>query len=321
MNELDAQIQAELANAQHVLVISHIRPDGDAVGSLLGFGLALESAGKKVEMILADGVQANFKFLKGAEKVSRKPTGKHDFSVVLDVSDQARLGEAFASLRPDLVIDHHITNLNFGRINFIQPEAAATSVILAKHLPKWGFEITQPVAEALMVGILTDTIGFRTSNVSPDTLRVVADLMELGADLHRFYYDAVVRRSFEAANYWGHALLKLERKNRMVWTSLTLADRAQSGYPGNDDADLTTILSSIEGCDIAVLFIESKANRIKVSWRASNGYDVSKLALSFGGGGHKAAAGAEINGTLVEVQPIVLAATEAMMNETNLGNS
>jgi bifunctional oligoribonuclease and PAP phosphatase NrnA len=275
----------------------------------------LEGAGKTVEMVLTDGVQSNFRFLQGAEKVSRKPSGKHDLSIVLDVSDMARVGEIFKDLKPDLVIDHHITNLNFGRINFIQPEAAATAVILARHLPAWGLKISQPVAEALMVGILTDTIGFRTSNVSPETLRVAADLVDLGADLHRFYYNAVVRRTFEAANYWGFALQKLERKGRLVWTSLTLAERAQSSYPGNDDADLTTILASIEGCDIAVLFIEARQDRIKVSWRASNGYDVSKLAVRFGGGGHKAAAGAEITGSLAEVQSLVLASTEAILNE------
>ncbi|HEX9013138.1 MAG TPA: DHHA1 domain-containing protein, partial [Anaerolineaceae bacterium] len=104
-----------------------------------------------------------------------------------------------------------------------------------------------------------------------------------------------------------------ERQDRLVWTSLTLADRAAVGYPGNDDADLINILSSIEEADIAVIFVEQRAGKVKVSWRSVPGFDVSQVALQFGGGGHPAAAGAEIAGTLEEVQPRVLQATVPLL--------
>lgn len=313
LSELNETIRQELHQAQKILIISHIRPDGDAIGSMLGLGLALEAVGKQVEMVLMDGVLANFRFLEGVEKIHRKPTLVYDFLIVVDVSDINRMGEAFIQLKPDLVIDHHVTNLNFGRINFVLPAAAATCAILAEFLPIWGLEINQQVAEALLTGILTDTNGFRTSNMTAETLRLAAALMERGADLPDLYFRGLVRRSFEAAVYWGCGLQKLERKGRMAWTTLTLQDREKAGYPGSDDADLTTVLSSIEECDISVLFIETKNGKVKVSWRANNGFDISQLALAFGGGGHKAAAGAEIVGKLVDVREKVLAATYGLL--------
>jgi phosphoesterase RecJ-like protein len=133
--------------------------------------------------------------------------------------------------------------------------------------------------------------------------------MDKGADLSELYNRALIRRSYEAARFWGKGLERLEREKRLVWTTLTLSDRQKSSYPGNDDADLVNILSSIDDSDICIIFVEQKNNHVKVSWRAQVGWDVSQLALGFGGGGHPAAAGADIVGTLDEVQAKVLAAT------------
>jgi len=146
-------------------------------------------------------------------------------------------------------------------------------------------------------------------------LRLAADLMDYGVDLPALYANALMRRSFSAARYWGHGLANLHREDRIIWTTLSLSQRNDAEYPGTDDADLTNILSSIDDCDISLLFIEQKHNRVKVSWRAQNGYDVSKLALSFGGGGHPAAAGAEISGTMEEVKDKVLTATKNFLKQ------
>ncbi len=170
------------------------------------------------------------------------------------------------------------------------------------------------MASALLTGIITDTIGFRTSNMTPKALRLAASLMEKGANLPELYQAGLVQRSFAAARYWGMGLSSLQKKDRIIWAMLTQADRLTVGYNGNDDADLTNLLSSITECEVAVLFIEQKDNHVKVSWRAQPGLDVSRIAYQFGGGGHPTAAGAEIAGTMEEVQTAVLAATEAMLN-------
>jgi bifunctional oligoribonuclease and PAP phosphatase NrnA len=304
----------EFRRAQNVLVVSHIRPDGDAVGSLLGLGQSLMAAGKQVQMVLADGVPSSFRHLPGANLVKRRVNGTPvDLAVVLDCSDLARTGGVLGSRMPDLNIDHHITNLNFARINFVQPEAQATSGILAENLEKWGLTVSEGVAKALLTGLVSDTIGFRTSNVTSNTLRLAAWLMDRGANLAELYNRAIVRRSFEAAHYWGQGLIKLTREGRLTWTSLTLADRAAAGYTGNDDADLVNVISAIDESDVSMIFIEQPDHRVKVSWRAQPGFDVSQIALSFGGGGHPAASGADIAGSLSEVQERVLTATRQVL--------
>ncbi len=303
-------IGESLRQANRILVASHIRPDGDAIGSLLGLGMSLQQIGKDVQMVLADGVPGAFRHLAGAAQIVKAPSGEFDRVVVVDASDLARVGKALnGTLQPDVNIDHHITNLNFARLNLVEPQAVATSAILAEHMPEWGLPVTPEIAAALLTGIISDTLGFRTSNMTPNTLRLAANLMEIGTDMPELYNRALVRRSFAATRYWAAGLGRLERQGRLAWTSLTLADRAAVNYPGNDDADLINILSSIEEIDIAVIFIEQRGGKVKISWRAVPGLDVSGIALSFGGGGHPAAAGAEIAGTLEEVQARVLQAT------------
>ncbi len=312
-SDLDLLIQQQLKTAQRILVISHVRPDGDAIGSVLGLGLALQQKGKTVQMVLSDGVPSNFKHLPGSSQITRKAVGVYDFVAVVDCSDRERVGPALNGFQPNLNIDHHITNLNFATINLVVPEAVATSSILVDYLPEWGYEITPDIATALLTGLVSDTLGFRTANITSQSLRQAADLMDRGADLPDLYQRALVSRSFEAARYWGAGLRRLQREDRLIWTSLTLTDREAMAYPGNDDADLVNVLSAIEDMDIAIIFVEQKGGSVKISWRSQPGFDVSQIALSFCGGGHAAAAGADIKGSLEEIQEKVLQATRSLL--------
>ena len=316
-NSLHVQVKQLLHDAPRVLVVSHIRPDGDAVGSLLGMGLALKAQGKEVQMVLSDGVPSVFRHLPGSDLIRHHVHSEYDLAVVLDCSDIQRTGEIFQERQPDLNIDHHITNLNFARVNFVMPEAVATAAILAEFIEKWGLVITEDVAKVLLTGIVSDTIGFRTPNVTPHTMRLAADLMEHGPNLSDLYTRALIRRSFEAAHYWGYGLLNLKREGRLAWAVLTLNNREEAGYPGKDDADLINVISNLDGVDISVLFIEQLQGQVKVSWRAQPGYDVSQLALSFGGGGHPAASGAEIEGLLSDVEEKILTATKAVLDNNH----
>jgi bifunctional oligoribonuclease and PAP phosphatase NrnA len=319
---LNAQLREEFRRAGSILIVSHIRPDGDAVGSLLGLGLSLQAAGKQVQMVLADHLPISFRHLPGAALVQRKAQDVAvDMSIVVDCSDLQRTGTALGGHAPDLNIDHHITNLNFARLNVVDPEAQATAVVLAENMEAWGLSINDQVAKCLLNGIVSDTIGFRTSNVTSNTLRLTAWLMDHGANLAELYNRAIVRRTFEAAQYWAQGLTKLQRDNRLVWTTLTLNDRGAASYTGNDDADLVNVISAIDETDIGVIFVEQRDNRVKVSWRAQPGWDVSQIALQFGGGGHPAASGADIPGSLTEVQSQVLAATRNLMSNGSNGKN
>jgi len=175
-------------------------------------------------------------------------------------------------------------------------------------------EISQPVAAALLTGIVTDTLGFRTSNTSPESLRQAALLMERGADLPELYSRALVRRTYPAARYWGAGLSSLERSQDIVWGTLKVTDRKAAGYGGNDDADLINVISSIDGSKVGMIFVEQTDDHVKISWRAlEDGINVATVAKHFNGGGHAAAAGADIPGKLSDIQPLVLKTTREML--------
>jgi phosphoesterase RecJ-like protein len=316
MNEATGVIKERLDRARNVVIASHIRPDGDAIGSLLGLGLALRDADKSVQMVLVDGVSSSFRHLEGSELILRAPLGEYDTFVTVDCADFKRVGKVFESFgSPDINIDHHKTNERFGKLNLIEPEEVATAAILTNYLPTWGYTITKPIAAALLTGIVTDTLGFRTSNTNPSALRLCAQLMETGVDMTELYMKSLVKKSFPAARYWGAGLSKLEQKNGIVWATLTLEDRKKSGYGGNDDADLINMISAIEGNKVGMIFVEQNDQHVKISWRALEpGVDVSRVAKYFNGGGHAAAAGADIAGALTDVQPLVLKTTLEMLS-------
>ena len=313
--EIVGAIKLRLENAKNVVVASHIRPDGDAIGSLLGLGLALINAGKSVQMVLVDGLSSSFKHLEGSELIVKEPQGEHDTFITVDCADFKRVGKFFENFgQPDINIDHHKTNEKFGILNLIEAEEVATAAILTNYLPIWGYEITKPIADALLTGIITDTLGFRTSNTNPSALRLCAKLMETGANMPNLYMRSLVKKSFVAARYWGAGLSSMEQKHGIVWSTLTLVDRKKTGYGGNDDADLINMISAIDGNKVGMIFVEQSDSNVKISWRAlEDGIDVSKVAKHFKGGGHAAAAGADIPGALKDIQPLVLKTTQEML--------
>lgn len=311
--QLDAA-HLSLDAATSILLVSHVRPDGDAICSLLAMALGLEAKNKRVQMLLEDGSMSVFNHLEGNGRIVRKATGKPDLVVALDAAAQDRLGGDTAALEKiNICIDHHVTNTRFGEINLVDEGSVATCAILAEHFPALGLEISLPVAEALLTGILTDTLGFRTSNMSPKALRLAADLMERGADLPKLYQQGLMARSFEAMRYWGAGLSSLQRDGDLVWATLSLADRKAANYPGNDDAELVNNLSVIDDAAVTVLLIEQSDDEAKVSWRSRGEHDVSQIAIHFGGGGHKAAAGASVQGSLDAVTEKVLRTTKDML--------
>jgi phosphoesterase RecJ-like protein len=304
--------------AQTIALISHERPDGDAVGSLLALSISLKLHGKHVAPVLADGVPDRFRFLPSTDMVLDRPPDSPDLLICVDSGDLDRLGFDASTLTapPDVNIDHHPTNTMFARVNIVDPVATASAEILYDMILALDLPLDLDVATNLLAGIVNDTIGFRTTNVTPKSLRTAADLVERGAPMAQIYERCLSRRSFVAARYWGSGLSSLERDGGLVWASLSLKERQRVGYPGPDDADLVDLLSTIEGAEIVVLLVEQPRGKIKVSWRCQDGLDVSRLAASFGGGGHKPAAGAMIEGSLQDVQARVLEATRRLLHDS-----
>ena len=307
-----AQVNSHFETVTKITIVTHERPDGDAVGSLIALANLLEKAGKQVTPVLIDGVPARFRFLPGSERVQKKIPTECDSLIVVDCSEVERVGFDAESLprNVDLNIDHHPTNTHFGVINIVVPEAAATTEILFDLSSPLGLEIDAGVATSLLTGLVTDTIGFRTSNVTPKVLKIAARLIELGAPLTEVYMRSLNQRSFVAARYWGRGLSNLEQAEGLVWSSLGLDDREQVGYPGRDDADLINLLSTIDGTEVSLVFVEQHGGKVKVSWRSHGAANVAEIATEFGGGGHFKAAGAVISGELDEVRNKVLSFTK-----------
>ncbi len=311
-----SEINKAIHSAERIALFCHIRPDGDAVGSMLSLGWALESIGKNVQYIVPDDLP--IQGMLTPEKLGRKTTIQRqpeafDCSILLDISSLDRAGEFFNqpdSPRPDICIDHHISNPGIARINLIDSTAPATAMIIALLIPELGLSISSDIANALISGIVMDTQGFATSNTTAKALRVTADLMDNGADLYACMQEVLLGHTFEAAKFWAYGLNNLAQKDGILWSYLTSKNRSDAGYLGQDDGGLIDYMAATENTKVTILFYEKTSARIKVSWRSKPGIDVAKIAAKFGGGGHLQAAGAEISGRLDDVIQEVLAVTQ-----------
>tara|TARA_B100000700_G_scaffold219363_1_gene241299 strand:- start:476 stop:1453 length:978 start_codon:yes stop_codon:yes gene_type:complete len=307
-----------LFRADHVCVLSHESPDGDAVGSALGISWALRSIGKKVTTSLSDDVPARFSFLPGSMDVKDFVPVDADMVVAVDAADWDRLGPIVNNLAApiDINIDHHISNSKFAHINLVDTQASATAEYLTNLVKLFGLNIDDRVAQCLLTGIVTDTIGFRTTSTSTSTLLAAEELMHYDVNLHKISRQTLHCRSYEATKLWGYALSRVSFKDGLAWTEVTLADKLEAGYTAKGDADIVSQMTAIDGAEVSVVFVERRNSEIKISWRSVKGVDVAAIAKTFGGGGHQAAAGANMYGTDLErAKDIVLQRTrEAMDN-------
>jgi phosphoesterase RecJ-like protein len=205
-------------------------------------------------------------------------------------------------------IDHHVTNTDFGDVNLVDDKAASTTAIVLRLLKYMEVPLDAPIATSLLTGIVTDTRGFRTSNVTIEVMGAALQLMELGASLPQISQQALDRRHITAIRLWGAGLSLVQGEDRVIWTSIPLAMRRAVGYVGNGDAGLVNFLVSADDVDAAVVFVEGDDDRVEVGFRAASGFDVARVALQFGGGGHALAAGCTVLGLLDTVVAQVLAA-------------
>ncbi len=310
-----AAARKRLTSLVEVVIVTHERPDGDAVGSLLALSLSLRRLGKHPFPLMAGGVPARYAWLPGADSVLPSWPAVAAPVIAVDCADQERLAPRLPAgwAQPALNIDHHATNTRFGEVNLVDASATATAEVLYDLASELGLPMDADIATNLLAGIVTDTIGFRTDNVTGGALRKAAALVDRGGRLPEVYERLLTVRPLAAARYWGAGLSRLQHQGDIVWTHLGLGDRTIAGYPGDDDADLVNFMATIDEARVAVLFVEQAGARVKVSWRTHAGIDVSRVAQQFGGGGHEPAAGATVEGRLEDVEKTVLAATAEAM--------
>ncbi len=312
------EIAAVLNGATRVLAFCHVTPDGDAIGSLLGFGQLLAAPEREIVLVSADGVPEEFHFLPGADRIQTvAPDMAWDAVVTLDASDPRRLGDPFRPESygdaPIINMDHHVTNLLFGDLNYVDPTAAATAQIMVDLADALPTPISHDAAICLLTGLATDTLGFRTSNVTPQVMRTAVRLMETGVDLSMLISRTLAARPVSAMKLWGLALAELQQTGRVVWAAVSNDMRAQTGATEDGESGLVSFLVGAREADIAAVFSETPEGAVAVSLRSSSGFDVSQLALDLGGGGHPQAAGCTLDGPLTAAQERVVPMLAALV--------
>jgi phosphoesterase RecJ-like protein len=331
MNPIEPTLLTTIISAKHILCISHVSPDGDAVGSLLGMGWLLRHLGKQPTLALQDHTPGEHQLLPGASDIitSQMPNYRSDvqeraFDLVIcvDASSPDRMGNAYNSQvhgsAPLLVIDHHITNTFFGDINWVAPECAATCQMLAYLADALNVPLQGELAECLLTGLVTDTLCFRTSNTTPAVLEVAQRLMQGGASLMTITQRTVNRQPFAMIKLWSLILPTIQLEDGVIWASTYQSTFDQVGLPVGDTG-LSSYLVTADEAAMSAVFVQ-KLNpaglpSVECSFRAKPSYNVATLALSLGGGGHPAASGCTILGTLDEVVPKVIGLMKAARQE------
>ena len=300
-----------IQQAATCLLITHISPDGDAIGSLLGLTHALRLLGKTVIPTCSDPIHNRFDLLPGYWDVSTQVDRTCDLVIALDCGDEQRLGDLWAKLaepQPFLInIDHHISNTRFGQINWIDPAATSTAEMVLRLVDALGVPLNQDIATCVLYGLVGDTLGFRTPNTTALQLRYAARCQEAGAPLSEIMDHQFNRRSQALVCLWGKAINALKIKDRVAYTPISKAMRDACGM-GLSDLNLSSFLVSMKEVDRAVVLVEKDDGCVEISMRAKPGHNVSNAAVALGGGGHPLAAGATIDGPLATAPARVLAA-------------
>jgi phosphoesterase RecJ-like protein len=305
------EAEGYLRRAQRILAITHVQPDGDAIGSLMGFTHAMRGLGKHVTPACQDDPNQRFDYLNGVRDVSRSGEGDFDLIVALDASDLARLGNVFMPVQhaniPMVVFDHHITNTQFGAVNVVEPGLSSTAEVVLLLTRRMNIPLTADIAVALLTGVITDSLAFRTSNTTPDTLAAAMELMQAGAPLVEITRKALTLRSFDSLKMLGMGLNAAQLDGRVAYALLTRKLRKEMGIrEDRGDAGLVGTLITAQEADVAAVFVELPDGNIEIGFRSQPGFDVSQVALELGGGGHPAAAGCTLPGPMRDAVSRVL---------------
>jgi len=317
----------ELVRGYNSFVLtSHVRPDCDALGSELGMALVLDALGKQVQIINAHETPANLAFIDPQRRIrtlrkdaTAADVAKADCVMVLDTSAWIQLGAMADAIRAGqskrMVLDHHVSEDDMGADIFKNTTAEATGRLVVEAAGQLGVKLTAEIAMPLFAALATDTGWFRFASSTGDTYRFGGQLVDAGASPSAIYNALYEQDTLARVQLRGRILAdtKTELDNRLVYTTVTREDFIQTGAQPADTEDVVNMTLTISGTQVAVIFVEQPDGAVKVSFRSRAGLDCSRMAETFGGGGHKAAAGAFVQGPLAEARNRVLDALRAAM--------
>jgi phosphoesterase RecJ-like protein len=315
---------------QRFLLTTHVRPDCDALGSCLGMAGVLEKLGKIVRIVNGQATPPNLKFIDPQRRI--EALGNQvlpadllaaDFEVlmVLDTSAWAQLGPMAEIVRgtraKKIVLDHHQSSDELGAEDFRDTDAEATGRLVVEAAEQLGVAITPELARPLFCALATDTGWFRFASTTGDTYRFAARLVDAGAQPSELYHDLYETNSLARTKLIGRILSRVESEleGKLVYTAAMLEDFRATGALPTDTEDVINLTLAVGTAKLAMIMIEQQDGGFKVSFRSRCSVDCSKLAEQFGGGGHKAAAGAHVQGPFEVAREKLLTATRAALRE------
>ncbi|MCC6475742.1 bifunctional oligoribonuclease/PAP phosphatase NrnA [bacterium] len=301
-----------------ILISSHMRPDPDAIGSVLALREMVETFGGRPVCILEDDCPTRCLSLPGAKEIRTArelgQVSQYSRVIVVDSGSRTRIGIVEQFIATDALVanlDHHISNTRFGAINLVDTDAAASGELLFDLCHELQVKVTKSLATNMLAGVLTDTGRFRHSNTSPRSLQIAAELVEAGADIsaltEQLYY-AIPEEDVRAT---GRILdtLQMHANGRISTMHVPVRDSVE------DPDNIIDIGRAINGVEVAVLLSEMKDGRIRASLRSNSYVNVSEIAAAFGGGGHERAAGFRMSGTIESVERRLLPRLEAALTK------
>ena len=313
---------------QRFLIMTHVRPDGDALGSQIGLACALKQLGKAVRVVVASDLGPRYEFTNTPDtpiERFRAPGDEFknvDAIIVVDTGTWSQLGDFGPFMRSmtcgKAVIDHHRTQDDLGGLQFVDTSAEAAGRLIYDATMALGVPVTAEAANALFMALATDTGWFRHSSTAPWTFDLAERLVAAGAKPTPIYDALFATNTLGRMKLIGRALerMKAEAGGKVVYTEVRLSDFAETGGVPSDTEDLINYPRSVTGVEVALVFIEQKGGGTKVSFRGGpGGQDVGRLAERFGGGGHKLAAGATVGTPLADTRAAVVSAAIASLGE------
>lgn len=302
-------------------IVGHVRPDGDCVGSQLGLALALKGEGKKVTVWNEDPMPRKLAFL-DPENLFQQPKAGHKFDCVIatDCASFERLGAVGACItdrKQFINIDHHASNTRYGHMNWVSPREPSSGELIYRILKVAKWPITKQIADCLFTAVSTDTGSFQYPTTRPGTFHVGAELVTRGANLAKICDEVYQSYPLSRAKLLKHvySTFRLTHGDQIAYFWLKKADFTRTGAVADDSEGLIDHIREIEPVVVACLFEELNPDLTRISLRSkTDKVNVNEIAAQFGGGGHKAAAGARIPGKPASVQRQVLAAVKKALD-------
>ena len=323
-----------LSRCKRVLITTHVRPDGDALGTTAALSLGMRQKGIESHVLLLSHLPTKYAFIFREHDVPHTDVEKgwpaegfdldrFDAILVADTGTWSQLPGLEARVakwpKPKLVLDHHLTQQDWADVKLVATDAAAAAEIAAELLDAWGVEFDHAVATSLYLGIVSDTGWFQFSNTRPYTMRLAARLMEVGVDTDRLYKALYQNERAEriALQTRAQQSLQLLDGDRLATMRIRKGDFAETRAHVPDTENLINIPLQIRTVEVSLLFTEPPdAGPVRVSLRSKGGVDVARFAEQFGGGGHARASGLKLNGPLDDVYDKVVNAMRAQLRPT-----